>query len=196
MESEVAALREGHPQAAVEVWAMDEHRIGLNPIVRRVWAPRGKRPVVEIHPRYQWRYLSGFVHPASGQTQWHLCSSVSVELFASSLVHFAAQVGAGPAKEVVVVLDRAGWHASGRLVVPAHLHLVPLPPYSPELQPAERLWSFSNTPLVNQRPTDLDELDRRQFDRCAVLQTDPALVATIRSATHYHWWPADYSPTT
>lgn len=175
---------------------MDEHRIGLKPIVRRVWAPRGKRPVVEIHPRYRWRYLSGFVHPPSGRTQWHLSSSVNVELFASSLNHCAAQAGAGPDKELVVVLDRAGWHASRRLSVPQHLHLIPLPPYSPELQPAERLWPLSNTPLVNARPADLEELDVRQLDRCLALQTEPALIATIRSATHYHWWPADYSPTT
>ena len=33
-----------HPDAAVEVWAMDEHRIGLQPVLRRVWAPRGHRP--------------------------------------------------------------------------------------------------------------------------------------------------------
>jgi hypothetical protein len=53
---------------------------------------------------------------------------------------------------------------------------------------------YSNTPLVNWRPADLDELDTLQMDRCAALQTDPALISTIQSATHYHWWPADYSP--
>ena len=175
---------------------MDEHRIGLKPIIRRRWAPRGKRPVVAIHPRYQWRYLSGFVHPASGQTQWHLSSSVSIELFASSLKHFAEQARAGVDKEVLLVLDRAGWHASKRLTIPDHLHLLPLPPYSPELQPAEHLWPFSNTPLVNARPANLDALDTLQLDRCLALQTDPALVAAIQSTTHFHWWPADYSPTT
>jgi len=66
----------------------------------------------------------------------------------------------------------------------------------PERQPAEWLWSYSNTPLVNARPADLDELDTLQLDRCAARQTDPTLAATIQSATHYHWWPADYSPIT
>lgn len=175
---------------------MDEHRIGLKPILRRVWAPRGTRPLVTIHPRYRWRYLAGFVHPASGRTQWHLASTVNVPLFATSLAHFAQQVDAGLTKEVLLVLDRAGWHASRHLVVPDHLHLMPLPPYSPELQPAERLWTYSNAPLINAHPTDLDALDNLQLDRCAALQTDPELVAAIQSATHYHWWPADYSPTT
>lgn len=196
MSSEVAAQPQAQPQAQVEVWAMDEHRIGLKPILRRMWAPRGQRPVVAIHPRYRWRYLSGFVHPASGRTQWHLASGVNVELFSSSLQHFAAQVGASPSKQILLLLDRAGWHLSRRLVVPDHLHLLPLPPYSPELQPAERLWALSNTPLVNACPADLDALDTLQLDRCLALQTDPTLIAAIQSTTHYHWWPADYSPTT
>ena len=189
-------MHEEHPGAAVEVWASDEHRIGLKPILRRVWAPRGQRPVVTIHPRYRWRYLCAYVHPASGRTQWHLGSGINVELFTRSLAAFAQQAGAGPGKELVLVVDQAGWHMSQRVVIPPHVHLAPLPPYTPELQPAERLWIYSNTPLVNRRPADLEELDTLQLDRCAALQTDPALIATIQSATHYHWWPADYSPTT
>jgi transposase len=149
--------------------------------------------VVTIHPRYRWRYLCGYVHPASGRTQWRRCSSISVALFTRSLAAFAQQAGAGPGKELVLVVDRAGWHMSQRVAIPSHLHLVPLPPYTPELQPAERLWTFSNTPLINRRPADLEELDTLQLHRCAALQTDPALVATIQPATHYHWWPADYS---
>ena len=119
-----------------------------------------------------------------------------MELFSRSLAAFAQQAGAGPGKEIVLVVDQAGWHLSQRLPIPPHVHLVPLPPYTPELQPAERLWTYSNTPLLNRRPADLEELDTLQLDRCAALQTDPALRATIQSATHYHWWPADYSPTT
>jgi DDE superfamily endonuclease len=187
LETKVAAVQAAHPGAAVEVWATDEHRIGLKPILRRVWALKGRRPVVVIHPRYRWRYLSGYVHPASGRTQWHLCAGVSVAVFSHSRAAFAQQAGAGPDKELLLVLDRAGWHMSQRITIPAHVHLVPLPAYTPELQPAERLWSFSNTPLVNARPADLEELDARQLERCAALQTDPALVATIQSATHYHW---------
>jgi transposase len=180
----------------VEVGASEEHRLGLKPILRRVWARKGQRRVVTIQPRYRWRYLCGYVHPASGRTQWHLGSTSNVEVFARSLAAFAQQGGAGPSKEIVLVVDQAGWHMSQRLRVPAHLHLVPLPPYTPELQPAERLWTDSNTPLINRRPADLDEVDTLQLNRCAALQTDPALVATIQSATHYHWWPADYSLTT
>ena len=189
-------MHEAHPSAAVEVWASEEQRLGLKPILRRGWAPKGQRPVVTIHPRYRWRSLCGDVHPASGRTQWQLGATITGELYSRSLDAFAQQAGAGPGNELVLVVDPAGWHMSQRVVMPPHRHLVPLPPYTPELQPAERWWTFSTTPLLNRRPADREELDTLPLDRCAALQSDPTLVATIQSATHYHWWPADYSPTT
>ena len=38
-----------HPQTSIEVWAFDEHRLGLKPIVRTVWSPVGKRPVAPVN---------------------------------------------------------------------------------------------------------------------------------------------------
>ena len=47
---------------------MDEHRIGLKPIVRGVWAPVGERPIALGHHRFEWLYVTGFVEPATGRT--------------------------------------------------------------------------------------------------------------------------------
>ncbi len=151
-------MADAFPQAAVELWATDEHRIGLKPILRRVWAPRGQRPVAPVQHRYAWRYLVGFVHPASGRTVFHLATTVSIALFEVELAEFARQVGAGPRKEIVLVLDRAGWHRSVKVRVPEHVHLLFLPAYSPELQPAEHLWPLTNTVLANRHFASLDDL--------------------------------------
>jgi hypothetical protein len=51
---------------------MDEHRLGLKPVLRRIWSRRGERPHATVHHRYRWLYLSGFVHPASGRVLWYL----------------------------------------------------------------------------------------------------------------------------
>jgi hypothetical protein len=126
------------------------------------------------------------VHPASGRTIWHLATGVSTEHFAVELQAFADAVGAGPHKEIVLVLDGAGWHTSDRLPVPEHVHLLFLPAHSPELQPAEHLWHFSDAPLVNRHFRDLEELETVQLDRCEVLQARQDL---IRSATLFPWWP-------
>ena len=125
------------PRSRLELWAVDEHRIGLKPLLHKVWALGDQCPVAPVEHRFAWRYLVGFVHPASGRTIFHVATSVSVALIEAEIEAFAAEVGASPRKEIVLVLDRAGWHTSVRLRVPEHVHLLFLPPYSPELQPAE-----------------------------------------------------------
>ena len=179
-------MADAFPHASVELWATDEHRIGLKPILRRVWAPRGQRPVAPVQHRYAWRYLVGFVHPASGRTVFHLAPTVSIALFEVELAEFAREVGAGPRKQIVLVLDRAGWHRSVKVRVPEHVHLLFLPAYSPELQPAEHLWPLTNTVLANRHFASIDDLEDAQADRCAALQARPDL---IRSTTLFYWWP-------
>jgi transposase len=163
---------------------------GLKPLLRRIWAPIGHRPVAPVQHRYAWRYLVGFVHPASGRTLFHLATSVSIPLFEADLAAFARQAGARPSQQIVLVLDlvldRAGWHASQRLRVPNHVHLLFLPPYSPALQPAEHLWPLTTTPLINRHFTSIEELEEAQLAHCAALQRQPE---RIRSTTLFHWWP-------
>lgn len=52
----------------VELWAEDEMRVGgLKPVLlRRVWAPRGRRPIARVRRRYEWAYVYGFVRPRTG----------------------------------------------------------------------------------------------------------------------------------
>jgi transposase len=168
------------------VGAVDEHRIGLKPLLRRVWAPIGQRPVALVRQRFAWRSRVGFVHPASGRTVFHLATTLSIPVFEVELAAFARAVGASPTKQIVLVLDRAGWHTSVRLRVPDHVHLLFLPPYSPELQPAEHLWPLTNSVLVNRHFATIEELEGVQFARCAELQRHPD---RIRSTTLSHWWP-------
>jgi transposase len=174
------------PHRIVELWAVDEHRIGLKPILRKVWCVDGKRSLAPVQHRYEWRYLVGFVHPSSGRTVFHLATSVCIALFEAELAAFAQAVGASARKQIVLVLDRAGWHSTPRLRVPDHLHLLFLPPYSPELQPAEHLWPLTDTVLMNRHFASLDELEDAQAERCVVLQARRDLV---RSATLFPWWP-------
>src|SRR5215469_12916722 len=104
----------------------------------------------------------------------------------AELAAFAHQVGASPTKQIVLVLDCAGWHASIKVRVPEHIHLLFLPPHSPELQPAEHMWPLTNTVLVNRHFASIDDLEDAQAARCVVLQARPDLV---RSTTLFHWWP-------
>jgi hypothetical protein len=72
-------------QSEVELWAMDEHRIGLKPILQKVWCVDGQRPMAPVQRRYDWRYLVGFVHTASGRTVFHLAKPVEPATFVAHL---------------------------------------------------------------------------------------------------------------
>jgi transposase len=163
---------------------MDEHRLGLKPIRRRVWRLRGRRAILPVWPRYQWMYVFGFVHPRSGRTFFTLMPSVGLAEMETTLEAFAAYVGAGPQRRIALVLDGAGWH-SPSLHVPEGVHLVRLPPYSPELQPSERLWPLLDEPLANRVVADMDELEEMVSERCRRVRDRPA---EVRALTNFHWW--------
>lgn len=165
---------------------MDEHRVGLQPIVRRVFAPRGQRPVIKVHPRYEWLYIYAFAHPSSGRSFYLLMPTVSIPAFTLALQEFANFVQADQHKQILLLLDNAAWHTSPQVQSPAHIGFHFLPAYSPELQPAEHLWHFTDKPLINRRCASLDELESILIDHCTWLQDQHHL---IRSATFFHWWP-------
>ncbi len=116
---------------------MDEHRIGLKPILRGIWAPKGERPIALGHHRYEWLYVWGFVEPATGATVWNVSNAVCKEMFEAILVDFAKPAGAGKSKRIVLQLDNAGWHGPENLAVPDGIRLVFQPSHSPGLQPSE-----------------------------------------------------------
>lgn len=179
-------LKEAYPEAEVELWAEDEARLGLKPVVRRVWAPVGERPTARAKRGYEWTYLYGFVRPESGEVFWLILPTVNAELFSMALREFAKEVGAGKGKRVLLVLDRAGWHTGKEVEVPEGVHLEFLPSASPELQPAERLWPLTNEALANRPFEGIEELEETLVERCVEL-LDQA--GTIRGLTSYHWWP-------
>ena len=118
----VARLKEAYPTSKVELWAQDEHRVGLKPILRKVWSPKGERPTVEVHHRYEWSYLYSFVRPNTGEVYWLILPKVNVEVFSLALEHFAREVAAGKRKRILLVLDQAGWHTGKELKVPEGRH--------------------------------------------------------------------------
>ena len=185
----MARAKAAHPGRPVEVWAEDEHRVGLKPIRRRVWAPVGARPVALGHHRYEWLHVTAFVQPTSGEAVWYLSTGLSKPLFEALLAAFARQTGAGRRRSIVLVLDNAGWHGPEGLAIPEGISLVFLPPYSPELQPAERLRPLVDEPIVNRHFATLAQLDATVAERCRSLDA-----ATIRPHTAFHWWPKPKEP--
>ena len=156
------------------------------PIIRRVFAPRGQQPIVSVNPRYEWLYVYAFVHPNSGRTVWYLLPSLNTTSFQVVLEDFARTVQALSDKQVLVVLDNAGWHKSRALRVPESVGFVFLPAYSPELQPAERLWGLSDEGVTNRCLVDLQALEDALCRQCERLMRD---TARVQRQTLFDWWP-------
>jgi len=108
-------------------------------VVRCVWASIGARPVASGHHRFEWLYVTAFVSPETGECFWYVSNGVSNPLFEALLATFAAEARAGRDRIIVLVLDNAGWHGEANLTIPDGIRLLFLPPYTPELQPAEDL---------------------------------------------------------
>ena len=122
----------------VRLWVADEHRYGLIPVVRKCWTLRGVRPTVPYRTKYEWGYLYSALEVDGENAAEFLClPEVSLEMSGLFLNHLAAS---DPDAEHIVIWDQAGFHPKPELhAVPERVHLVSLPPYSPELNPTEAI---------------------------------------------------------
>ena len=146
---QVESLGNQYPDKQLEIWGEDETRIGLLPIVRKVWAKRGCRRIAVSKPRYQWLYGFALVHPLSGENYWNLMPTVNCEVMSLALLNFARHVNPDNNKIIILLLDQAGFHTGNQLVVPPGIEIVYLPPKTPQLQPSERIWPLLREAVAN-----------------------------------------------
>lgn len=125
----------------IEVWFQDEARVGQKGGHTYIWAPVGSRPTMVRDNRHDSAYLYGAICPARGVGAAIILPAVNTEGMNEHLKEIATQVS--PGAHAIVVCDGAGWHQRGkRLELPENITLLPLPPYSPELNPAENVWEY------------------------------------------------------
>src|SRR4028119_2093768 len=69
LEQEVVRIQQEYPDADVEIWCEDEHRIGLQPVTGRVWVEKGEQPIATVNWKREWLWLYAFVQPQTGETK-------------------------------------------------------------------------------------------------------------------------------
>lgn len=165
----------------VKIWVADESRFGLHTQSRRCWALRGQRVVIPQQQRYEWEYVYGALEVVQGDAQFRLMPSVCLEWSRDFLAQIAAS---DPVAEHVVIWDQAGFHPRAQdPALPPRIHLLPLPPYSPELNPVEGLWDQVQDLTCNQRHASLDALE---VTLTAALRPFWETPAKVLSLIH-HW---------
>ena len=106
----------------------------------RQWAKRGTRPRQPADQRYENAYLFGAICPARGKgaaLALPFADTFAMQLHVDEISRCVAK-GA----HAVLILDRAGWHTTGKLVMPANITPIFLPSRAPELNPVENIWQY------------------------------------------------------
>ena len=116
---------------------MDEARFGRISDVRRCWAPLGIRPCVPSQIVREYTYAYAAVCPFDGDLDALILPEVNTEAMSIFLKELS---GSHRDEEIVLILDKAGWHTAANLNIPENITLHRLPPYRPELNPVEHLW--------------------------------------------------------
>ena len=133
----------------IEIWFADEARIGQKNKTTRRWAKRGTRPSAPRDQRTASTYIFGAVCPKRGKGAALILPACNTEAMNLHLAEIAAAVA--PAAHAVLLVDQAGWHMSTRLVVPANITIIALPPKCPELNPVENVWQFMRDNWLSNR---------------------------------------------
>jgi hypothetical protein len=114
----------------------DEGRFGLRSTTMRIWAERGKELRVKVQQGFKNFYGYSAVCPFDGDSFSLVLPNVNTEnmnLYLSELRKYLK------GKDIILIMDQAGWHKSKELKKFKNINILFLPAYSPELNPAEKL---------------------------------------------------------
>lgn len=123
------------------MWFEDEARFGQKGSLTRVWAERGTRPTAPKPGGFGNLHVLTAVCPATGRAEGRVSPRLNAGVVQAFLDEWAGTLA--PGVHAVLVWDGAGYHSACKAVrAPANVTLVTRPPYSPELNPVERLWLY------------------------------------------------------
>lgn len=180
-------LRERVVEEEIEsTWAFDEGRFGLKVWFRRRWCPVGKRPPWVTEDRYEWTWLYAAVCPHTGESFFLLLPHVDSQCLERFLTEWDAHLGDGSPRNVGVVLDNSGAHRSKKVTWPERFEPIPLPPYSPELNPAEQLFRMLRRDLSNRVFESVEKLRDAIGVVLGQWRETPSLLVRLCG---YPWWP-------
>ena len=168
------------PIDTIKVFAQDETRLGLLPIVRRRITARGVQPVATVMHQFDNFYLYGAVEPITGASFFLELPSLNSQAFQRWLDGFAA---AFPESLNCLVLDNGAGHTAKAVRWPSNVLPIFLPPYSPELNPIERLWRDLKDKLADRSVKTIDELSEAV---CHIIQNYSS--TTLQSLTSFAYF--------
>ena len=140
----------------MNLFFQDESRFGLFTRNGKALTAKGVKPICPFHQVFKSLYLYGAFSPVNGDHFMLELPSCNADLFQVFLDEFSRQ---NPDELKLMVLDNGAFHKAMKLQIPDNIILVFLPPYSPELNPAEKVWAKLKRDFTNRLFNTLDELE-------------------------------------
>ncbi len=164
------------------VFAVDEARFGLIAHFRRRWCPPGVRPpwIGQIRREYLWLYAA--VEPVTGESLFWFLPSLDKECFEFFLQRLNSRAGDAT---IGVVMDGAPAHRNLNMDRLRGMVPIPLPAYSPELNPVERLFEEIRENTANRAFAGIGELEQSLTGQLRKFWDNPEKLVSL---TAYPWW--------
>jgi hypothetical protein len=103
-------------------------------------------------------YLFGAYSPITGAQFTLELPKCNTDCFQLYLDEFSQQ---DPDEFKILILDNGAFHKAGHLEIPQNIALLFIPPYSPELNPAEKIWRHIKDAIANEVFPTIDDLSNR-----------------------------------
>jgi len=167
-----------------EVFFFDESRFGTHSRIGHGWFKTGSRTALKKKLGFRNFYLYTAASCINGKTFSLIAPYVNKECMNIFLQQMSQWLGD---KKALIVMDQAGWHKSKELIIPHNINIVFLPPYSPELNPVERLWQYIKDHVLKNKI--YDSLKSLENSLCQFINTiTPETIKSICNVsymTHY-----------
>lgn len=166
---------------SVNLYFQDESRFGLMTHIGRCLTAFGVKPVVSYKHAFKNTYLYGAFSPVDGDSFVYEIPVTTSEIFFRYIEKLSEH---RPSEMKIVVIDNAGFHSLGKYQIPDNIKLLRIPPYSPELNPCEKIWAYIKQYFKNRVFESLAQLQEWLSD-FVVTQIQPGMVKSITHDERY-----------
>ncbi len=165
---------------SVNLYFQDESRFGLITKQKRVITAMGIKPIGKYKHSYQYKWLWGSFSPITGETFCMTTNGICKELFLKYLEDFSRHK---PDELKIIVIDNASFHSTKDHQLPKNIILMPIPPYSPELNPAEKVWQWMKNKIAMKIYDTLDILETKIDELLKTIENE-----LVKSITGYDFY--------
>jgi transposase len=167
--------------SSFNLYFQDESRFGLFTRNGKSLTAKGIKPICLYHHKFESTYLFGAFSPISGDSLLLDLPSCNTDMFQIFLDELAKK---NPEEYKIIILDNGAFHKARKLQIPHNIGLIFLPPYSPELNPAEKIWWLLKKQINNKVFKTMEELQTAMEHSIAAKLT----AQQIKSSTGYQFY--------